>query len=142
MSEIKGCVCLSVCVSENTGYTMTPEKRDWDEEWCEAIIIDKTSLRICCLRGDLNKERNWATWIFGQVDLFKRIFTQGPKVEICTEFPGKVRRPGKDVVVTHSRKETHSEGQCREWSAVYYTGGPKAESPLSQGPRPVFVKTL
>ena len=23
-----------------------------------------------------------------------------------------------------------------------YTGGPKAESPLSQGPRPVFVKTL
>ena len=25
---------------------------------------------------------------------------------------------------------------------VYYTGGPKAESPLSQGPQPVFVKTL
>ena len=25
---------------------------------------------------------------------------------------------------------------------VYYTGGPKAESPLSQGPRPVFLKTL
>ena len=25
---------------------------------------------------------------------------------------------------------------------VYYTGGAKAESPLSQGPQPVFVKTL
>ena len=74
--------------------------------------------------------------------MFKRIFTQGPKVEICTELPGKVRRPGKGVVVTHSRKETHSEGQCRQWSAVYDTGGPKAESPLSQGARPVFVKTL
>ena len=46
------------------------------------------------------------------------------------------------VVATHSGKQTHSEGQCRQWSAVYYTGGPKAESPLSQGPRPVFVKTL
>ena len=28
------------------------------------------------------------------------------------------------------------------WSAVYYAGGPKAESPLSQGPQPGFVKTL
>ena len=26
--------------------------------------------------------------------------------------------------------------------AVYYTGGPKAEAPLNQGPQPVFVKTL
>ena len=26
--------------------------------------------------------------------------------------------------------------------ALYYTGGPKAESPFSQGPQPVFVKTL
>ena len=41
-----------------------------------------------------------------------------------------------------SGKQTHSEGQYREWSAVYYTGGPKAESPLSQGLRPIFVKTL
>ena len=46
------------------------------------------------------------------------------------------------VVAMRSGKQTHSEGQCREWSAVYYTRGPKAESPLSQGPRPVFVKTL
>ena len=46
------------------------------------------------------------------------------------------------VVATRSRKQTHSEGQCRQWSAVYYTGGPKAASPLSQGPRPVFVQTL
>ena len=44
------------------------------------------------------------------------------------------------VVAMRSRKQTHSEGQCRQWSAVYYTGGPKAESPLSQGPRPAFVK--
>ena len=41
-----------------------------------------------------------------------------------------------------SGKQTHSEGQCRQWSAVYYTSRPKAESPLSQGPQPVFVKTL
>ena len=46
------------------------------------------------------------------------------------------------VVAMHSGKQTHSEGQCGQWSAVYYTGGSKAESPLSQGPRPVFVKTL
>ena len=46
------------------------------------------------------------------------------------------------IVATCSRKQTHSEGQCREWSAVYYTCRPKAESPLSQGPRPVFMKTL
>ena len=26
--------------------------------------------------------------------------------------------------------------------SVYYASGPKAESPLSQGPVPVFVKTL
>ena len=51
---------------------------------------------------------------------------------------------GKDriVVVRRFGKQTHSEWQCRWWSAVYYTGGPKAESPLSQGPRPVFVKSL
>ena len=49
---------------------------------------------------------------------------------------------GSSVVATRSRKHTHSEGQCRWWSAVYYTGGPKAEFPLSQGPRPTFVKTL
>ena len=47
-----------------------------------------------------------------------------------------------NVVAMHSRKQTHSEGQCREWSTVYYTGKPKAESPLSQGPRPVYVKIL
>ena len=45
------------------------------------------------------------------------------------------------VVAKRSRKQTHS-GQCGQWSAVYYTSGPKAESPLSQGPRPVFVKTV
>ena len=44
------------------------------------------------------------------------------------------------VLATHSRNQTHSEGQCRWWNAVYYTGGPKAESPLSQGPRAAFVK--
>ena len=46
------------------------------------------------------------------------------------------------IVATRSRKQTHSEGQCRQWTAVYYTGGAKSESPLSQRPRPVFVKTL
>ena len=44
---------------------------------------------------------------------------------------------------SHAFRETaHSEGQCRWWRADYYTGRPKAESLLSQGPRPVFVKTL
>ena len=46
------------------------------------------------------------------------------------------------VVATHSRKQTHSEGQRRYWNVVYYTEGPKSESPLSQGPQLVFVKTL
>ena len=46
------------------------------------------------------------------------------------------------AVAVCSGKQTHSEGQCREWSAAYYTGGPKADSPVSQGLRPVFVKTL
>ena len=41
-----------------------------------------------------------------------------------------------------SGKQTHSQGQRRWWGAVHYTGGPKAESPPSQGPRPTFVKTL
>ena len=41
----------------------------------------------------------------------------------------------------HSGKQTHS-GQCRWWSAVYCICWPKAEFPLRQGPRPVFVKTL
>ena len=36
-------------------------------------------------------------------------------------------------VATRSGKQTHS-GRYRQWSAAYYTGGPKAESPLSQGP--------
>ena len=46
------------------------------------------------------------------------------------------------AVATHSGKQTHSERQCRLWSAVYYTDWPKAESLLSQGPQQVFVKTL
>ena len=46
------------------------------------------------------------------------------------------------VVAMRTGKQTHSEEECREWSAIYYTRRPKAESPLSQGPRPVFVKTL
>ena len=46
------------------------------------------------------------------------------------------------AVATCSRKQAHSGGQCRQRSAVYYTGGPKAESPPSQGPPPVLVQTL
>ena len=46
------------------------------------------------------------------------------------------------VVAMRSGKQTHSEGQCRSWSAGDYAGGPKAESPFSQGPRPAFMKTL
>ena len=49
---------------------------------------------------------------------------------------------GVIVVATRSGKQTHSEGQCKQWGAAYDTGGPKAESPLNQGPQPLFVKTL
>ena len=45
-------------------------------------------------------------------------------------------------VATCSGKQTPSEGQCRWGSALYYTGGPEAESPLSQGLRPAFVKVF
>ena len=48
--------------------------------------------------------------------------------------------PPETVVAMRPRKQTYSEGQSRQWNEVYYTGGPKAESPLSRGPRPAFVK--
>ena len=57
---------------------------------------------------------------------------------VSEEFPSHA----PNVVAMRSGKQTHSEGQCRYWSAVYYTSGPKAESPFSQGPQPVFLKTL
>ena len=63
--------------------------------------------------------------------------------KFCKVFGAAERDPAwESVAATRSRKETPSEGQCRSWSAAHYTGGPKAESPLSQGPRPLFVKTL
>ena len=40
---------------------------------------------------------------------------------------------GPGVVTTRCGETTPSEGQGRWWSADYYTGSPKAESPLSQG---------
>ena len=43
---------------------------------------------------------------------------------------------------SHAFRETNSlRRTMQKWSAVYDTAGPKAESPLSQGLRPVFVKT-
>ena len=48
--------------------------------------------------------------------------------------PCSMPKLSSPVKATRSGKQTHSEGQCRQWCAVYYTGGPKAESPLSQGP--------
>ena len=42
------------------------------------------------------------------------------------------------VVATRSGKHTHSEGQCREWSAVDYSGGPKAE--LARDPQQFLQK--
>ena len=39
-------------------------------------------------------------------------------------------------------KLPQEDNACRQWSAVYYTSTPKAQSSLSQGPQPVFVKTL
>ena len=48
------------------------------------------------------------------------------------------RTTGPGVVATRSGKQLNLEGQCRWRRADYYTGRPKAESPLSQGPRPVL----
>ena len=71
----------------------------------------------------------------------KSVYLQIFILECSMVLPSKVQQKGL-VVATRFGKQTHSEGQRRQWSAVYYTGGPKAESPLSQGPLPVFVKTL
>ena len=73
---------------------------------------------------DWANELNWTDWTSWSN---RSVFTWGKE---------------RIVVVSRFGKQTHSEWQCRWWSAVYYTGGPKAESPLSQGPRPVFVKSL
>ena len=50
--------------------------------------------------------------------------------------------PVSGVTAKRSRNQTHSEGQRGWWRAVYCTSGSEAESPLSQGPQPTFVKTL
>ena len=71
----------------------------------------------------------------------KSVYLQIFILECSMVLPSKVQQKGL-VVATRFGKQTHSEGQRRQWSAVYYTSGPKAESPLSQGPPPVFVKTL
>ena len=73
---------------------------------------------------DWANELNWTDWTSWSN---RSVFTWGKE---------------RIVVVSRFGKQTHSEWQCRWWSAVYYTGGPKAESPLSQGPRPVFVKNF
>ena len=44
------------------------------------------------------------------------------------------------AIAMRSRKENHSEGQCREWRAVYYTGGPTAESSLAKDPDQLLWK--
>jgi len=74
----------------------------------------------------------WTGWISLQPKALSRVFSN------------TILQKHQFVVATNSGKQTHSEGHCREWSAVEqaHTGGPKAESPPSQGPRPVFVKTL
>ena len=49
---------------------------------------------------------------------------------------------GSIVIAMCSRKQTHSEGQCRVECSLLHRLAQGRESPLSQGPRPVFVKTL
>ena len=54
------------------------------------------------------------------------------------EFPGQCTN-----CCSHTFQETNSFKRTMHIvSAVYYTSGPKVESPLSQGPWPVFAKTL
>ena len=43
-------------------------------------------------------------------------------------------KSGENVIAMHSGKQTHSEGQCRQWSAVYYTGGPRQSLLLAKDP--------
>ena len=58
------------------------------------------------------------------------------------EKPVKIeQKESQSVVAMSFVKQTHS-GQCRQWSAVYYTSRPNPESPLSRRLRPVFVKSL
>ena len=45
-------------------------------------------------------------------------------------------------LATHFGKQTHSEGQCRQWSVVYYTGGSEAEFPLQPGTPTDFCENL
>ena len=54
----------------------------------------------------------------------------------------EARRRGEVVLYPRVPGANPLGGQCRQRGAVYYSGGPKAASPLSRGPRPVFVKTL
>ena len=48
----------------------------------------------------------------------------------------------RHVIAKCSRKQTHSEGQCGYWSAVYYTGGSEAEFPLQPGTPTNFCEHL
>ena len=46
------------------------------------------------------------------------------------------------VVAMHSGETNSLRRIMQLWSAVYYTCGPKAASPLSQGPRAIFYENL
>ena len=51
-----------------------------------------------------------------------------------------VNSAAMNVLAMLSGKQNSLRRTMQIWGAVYYTGGPKAESPLSQGPWPAFVK--
>ena len=48
----------------------------------------------------------------------------------------------RHVIAKCSRKQTHSEGPHGQWSAVYYTRGSEAESPLQPGTLTDFCENL
>ena len=113
----------------------------WDSVWI------KNSGQGCYLVLPATREAGVGAALQG-IDAVSRLWVCGrqecPLGALQPISPWDHRRSWWSVVATGSGKQTHSEGQCSlmQWSAVYYSGGPKAESPLSQGPQPVFVKTL
>ena len=96
------------------------------------------ALVLCCCMRALSSIRAQASHYGGFSCCRARPLVHGSSVMVhglgCPTACG--------VVATCSGTQTHPEGQCRYGVQFITPTRPKAESPLSQGPRPVFLKTL
>ena len=62
-----------------------------------------------------------------QLASYNPFYIFAPLVNLPFTFPRiSVKTSPASVEAMRSGKQTHSEGQCRQWSAVYYTHRPKA----------------